>query len=113
MHSSNASCESHHGSSWKYGPRKLLTGICATISRKPACSPRDSSRLRTPVRKVTAFCASAKPMMKLGPWRLPEGVTMKKMRSNSSRGNITCGFSNVAQLELGEGGSVAGWLDSV
>ena len=51
--------------------------------------------------------------MKLGPLRLPEGVTMKKMRSKSSRGKITCGFSNVAQLELGEGGSVAAWLDSV
>ena len=34
---------------------------------------------------------------------------MKKMRSDSSRGKITCGCSSVAQLEFGDGGaSVAG-----
>lgn len=27
---------------------------------------------------------------------------MKKMRSDSSQGNITCGCSSVAQLELGD-----------
>ena len=43
--------------------------------------------------------------MKLGPLRLPEGVTMKKIRSDSSRGKITCGCSSVAQLELGDGGA--------
>lgn len=45
-------------------------------------------------------------MMKPGPVRLPEGVTMKKMRSDSSRGKITCVFSTVAQLELGDDGAV-------
>lgn len=32
---------------------------------------------------------------------------MKKMRSDSSRGKITCGCSSVAQLELGDGEAVA------
>ena len=31
---------------------------------------------------------------------------MKKMRSESSEGKITCGCSSVAQLELGDGGMV-------
>ena len=44
--------------------------------------------------------------MKAGPLRCPEGVTMKKMRSDNSRGNITRGCSSVTQLELGDGGAV-------
>ena len=43
--------------------------------------------------------------MNPGPLRLPEGVTMKNMRSKSSRGKITSGCSIVAQLEFGDGGS--------
>lgn len=41
--------------------------------------------------------------MKLGPLRVPEWVTMKKMRSKSSRGKITCERSSFGQLELGDG----------
>ena len=41
--------------------------------------------------------------MNPGPLRLPVGVTMKNMRSKSSRGKITSGCSIVAQLEFGDG----------
>ena len=39
-----------------------------------------------------------------GAWGSPEGVTMKKTRLDSSRGNITGGCSNVVQLEFEDGG---------
>ena len=44
--------------------------------------------------------------MKLGPLRLPDGVTMKEMRSDNSVGKTTCERSIVALLELGDGGVV-------
>ena len=44
--------------------------------------------------------------MKLGPrLPLPDGVTMKEMRSDSSLGKTTCERSIVAMLELGDGGA--------
>lgn len=46
--------------------------------------------------------------MKLGPpFPLPDGVTMKEMRSDNSLGKITCERSTVALLELGDGEAVA------
>ena len=42
-------------------------------------------------------------MMKPGPLRLPEGITMKITRSYSLRGNVTSGCSIVARLELEDG----------
>ena len=41
--------------------------------------------------------------MRPGAWGSPEVVTMKKMRSASSRGKITGGCSNVVQLEFEDG----------
>ena len=46
--------------------------------------------------------------MKLGPrLPLPDGVTMKEMRSDNSLGKTTCERSIVALLELGDCGAVA------
>lgn len=44
--------------------------------------------------------------MKLGVLRLPDGPTMKNMRSKSSGENSTSGCFRVWQLELGDGGAV-------
>ena len=38
-----------------------------------------------------------------GAWGSPEGITTKKMRSDSSRRKITGGCSNVVQLEFEDG----------
>ena len=52
--------------------------------------------------------------MKLGPrLPLPDGVTMKEMRSDNSLGKTTCERSIVAMLELGDGGAVATGIDLV